>query len=61
MVVSSDTKSLVVAGHSSRDHLYTNFHSLEMFGIACPTLHSPLPTRVGLEQNGGDRRAPKLD
>src|SRR5215472_5556408 len=35
-------------------HLYTNFIGLSLFGVAYSTLHSPIPSRAGLEQTGGD-------
>src|SRR5215467_11746525 len=35
-------------------HLYMNLIRLRLFGFACTTLHSPLPSRAGLEQTGGD-------
>jgi len=38
-------------------HLYKNFIGLRLVGVACSTLHSPLPSRKGLEQTGGDVRA----
>src|SRR5215471_5171095 len=31
-------------------HLYKNFIRLRLFGVACSTLHSPLPSRARLEQ-----------